>query len=163
MRYESYLKIFFSFLIAFNVDIAFGQRGGSYANDQQQNWDSASAGFPGYYDANVVEEGHFVVEFPPVIWGIIPTPFMAVDYGVTKTFTVGTNAIFSTVPWLLQSKGGAVKLRSLLYGTESHQSAGTYYTGFLSGNSSLDLVASIIMLLGTMLINFQTAKLCMVT
>jgi hypothetical protein len=109
---------------------SFAQRGEPYQGGATP-WESPTQGFPGYFDTNMVAEGGFVTEFPPVII-ILPTPFLAFDYGVTDTLTVGTNAIFSTLPWILGGVGASVKVRSLMYGTESNQSAATYYGGYLA-------------------------------
>jgi hypothetical protein len=109
---------------------AVAQRGSTFEGDAKP-WQSPSQGFPGYFDTNVAAKGSVVVDFPPILV-IIPMPFMAVDYGVSDTFTVGTNAILTTVPWLFGAVGGTIKIRSLLYGDETHQSAGTYYGGVIA-------------------------------
>ena len=91
-------------------------------------------GYPGFFDTNLADHGSLVVEWPPLILPLIPMPSIAVDYGVSDTLTVGTNALISTVPWLAGAKGISLKARTLVYGTESLQSAATLYAGYLGAS-----------------------------
>ena len=109
---------------------ALAQRGATYEGNAHA-WDAPSQGFPGYFDTGVAEKGSFVVELPPLIYGILPMPSTAVDYGLTDNMTVGTNALLTTVPWLFGAQGVSIKARSLLVGTEEHQSTATVYAGYL--------------------------------
>lgn len=109
---------------------AFAQRGATYETHAKP-WESPTQGYPGYFDTHVARKGSLVAEFPPLLLGIVPTPFMALDYGVSDTLTIGTNAIFTTVPWLLGGFGASLKVRSLLIGNSDHQSAITFYGGLL--------------------------------
>lgn len=88
-------------------------------------------GFPGFFDTNMAAKDSLVVEWPPIILPIIPVPSIAVDYGVSDTLTVGTNALVTTVPWLLGAKGVSAKARSLIYGSETMQSVATVYAGYI--------------------------------
>jgi hypothetical protein len=120
---------------------ALAQRGSS-PEYSQTPWESTTQGFPGYFDTNMPEKGSLVVEFPPMIYGILPTPFSSVDYGVTENFSVGTNAAVTALPWLLGGKGASIKLRSLIYGDDEQQSAITYYAGGLAGDGKNQFTAS---------------------
>ena len=121
----------FVLVLIVSAGTAMGQRGASY-DGQAKPWDSTSQGFPGYFDTNVARKGTFVLEFPPMIWGILPVPSISSDYGVTDTLTVGTNALIASFPWLLGAQGGSIKVRSLLVGTSEQQAAVTYYGGGLA-------------------------------
>jgi hypothetical protein len=136
-----YQKVFLCLVLYLTQSEIFAQRGGSYT-DTSSPWNSSTQGFPGYFDTNMAKPKSLVVEFPPMILGIIPTPSTAVDYGVSETLTVGTNAIVTTIPWLFRARGFSLKVRSLMYGDESQQSAMTYYAGFLSSNTSTELLAN---------------------
>lgn len=120
---------------------SFAQRGYEYDSDASP-WEEPASGFPGYFDTQVANKNSVVVEFPPMIYGLIPTPFMAVDYGLTDTLTIGTNAIFTTAPWLFGARGVSLKIRSLIYGDEDQQSAWTYYAGYLSATGRVSLTAN---------------------
>lgn len=115
--------------------IASAQRGASYEGNSHA-WNAPSRGFPGYFDTNVADKGSMVLELPPLIYGLIPMPSTAFDYGVTESLTVGTNALLTTLPWLFGAQGAAIKARSLLIGTAEHQSAATVYAGFLSAQGT---------------------------
>lgn len=109
---------------------ALAQRGARYEGNAHP-WDSPTRGFPGYFDTNVAEKGSWVVELPPLIYGAIPMPSTEVDYGVSESLTVGSNALLTTVPWLFGAQGASIKVRSLLVGTPEHQSVATVYAGYL--------------------------------
>jgi hypothetical protein len=111
----------------------FAQRGASFDGSATPS-DSLTQGFPGYFDTNVARKGSLVVEFPPMLMGLVPTPFTAVDYGVSDTLTVGTNAVLTTLPWLFGVKGASLKIRSLVVGDHAQQGSATYYTGGLSAS-----------------------------
>jgi hypothetical protein len=99
---------------------------------------SPSQGFPGFFDTNVAAKGSLVVEWPPVILPLIPMPSIAVDYGVSETLTVGTNALVSTLPWLFGARGISLKVRTLIAGDESMQSAATFYGAYI-GSKALNV------------------------
>lgn len=113
---------------------AFAQRG-SMNPGNPDTFVNPTKGFPGFFDTNLATHGSLVVEWPPLILPFIPMPSIAVDYGVTDTLTVGTNALVSTVPWLAGGKGLSLKARTLVYGTETSQSAATVYGGYIAGGS----------------------------
>lgn len=114
---------------------AYAQRG-EQTDASPRQFSSPTQGFPGFFDTNFADQGSLVVEWPPIILPIIPVPSIEVDYGVTDTLTVGTNAIVTVVPWLLGARGFSFKARTLLYGTETLQSAATAYAGYI-GSSNL--------------------------
>lgn len=128
--FQSWAPLLFFASLFIISSTAAAQRGGSYGENAKP-WESTSQGFPGYFDTNVARKGSLVVEFPPMIFGILPTPFVAVDYGVTDTLTIGTNGVVSALPWLLNGEGASIKIRSLLLGDETEQSAVTYYGGII--------------------------------
>lgn len=113
--------------------IALAQRG-TKSPGNPANFTNPTQGFPGFFDTNFAEQGSLVVEWPPLILPIIPMPSIAVDYGVTDTLTVGTNALVSTIPWLVGAKGISVKARTLVYGSETFQSAATVYGGYIGAS-----------------------------
>ena len=139
MNYLSLISII-GFGVCFSSP-SFAQRGATYEGDAQA-WESPTQGYPGYFDTNVADEGKFVLEFPPLIYGIIPMPSMALDYGVSKTLTVGTNSLVTTLPWLFGGQGLSLKARSLVYGTLQHQSAATVYAGYIGiqGNTPASVI-----------------------
>ena len=92
-------------------------------------------GYPGFFDTNMAAKDSLVVEWPPIILPIIPVPSIAVDYGVSDTLTVGTNALVTTLPWLLGARGVSIKARSLIYGSETRQSAATVYAGYIGAKN----------------------------
>jgi hypothetical protein len=114
----------------------FAQRG-EISNANASAFSHPTAGFPGFFDTNLADKNSLVVEWPPVILPFIPMPSIAVDYGVTETLTVGTNALVSTLPWLVGARGISVKARTLIAGTDSMQSAATFYGAYI-GSSSLN-------------------------
>ena len=104
-----------------------------------------TAGFPGFFDTNLADKNSLVVEWPPLILPLIPMPSIAVDYGVTDTLTVGTNALVSTLPWLLGARGISLKLRTLIFGDAAMQSAATFYGAYIGSsqlNASWQIVTS---------------------
>jgi hypothetical protein len=126
-----HLTIIFASASFIDSQRAFGQRGQSYGGHAKP-WSANTQGFPGYFDSNMAEENSLVVEFPPMLLGIVPTPFIAVDYGVTETLTVGTNAAWTVLPYLFGAKSLSVKARTLLIGDQSEQASATYYGGVIS-------------------------------
>lgn len=120
---------------------SFAQRGAKYEGTAHP-WEAPSQGFPGYFDTNVVDPGKIVLEFPPLIYGIVPMPSMALDYGMSETLTIGTNSLVTTLPWLFGAQGVSLKARSLMIGSSEHQSAATVYAGYLSaqGKTPVSLI-----------------------
>lgn len=130
-------------IIGISAD-AFGQRG-AMRPGSPSSFTTPNQGYPGFFDTNMVDHGSVVVEWPPIILPIIPMPSIALDYGVSDTLTVGTNALISTVPWMLGAKGFSIKARTLVYGTETMQSVATVYGGYIGATefaSSWELVTS---------------------
>jgi hypothetical protein len=113
---------------------AHAQRGEQTGGSPSQ-FTSPTQGFPGFFDTNFADKGSLVVEWPPIILPIIPMPSIEVDYGVSDTFTVGTNAIVTVVPWLLGAKGFSFKARTLFYGTDTVQNAATAYAGYIGAKN----------------------------
>jgi hypothetical protein len=111
---------------------AFAQRG-SMDPGNPSSFTNPTQGFPGFFDTNMAEHGTLVVEWPPLLLPFIPMPSLAVDYGVSDTFTVGTNALVSTLPWLFGAKGISLKARTLVQGSATSQSVATVYGGYLAG------------------------------
>jgi hypothetical protein len=104
-----------------------------------------AAGYPGFFDTNLADEGSLVVEWPPILLPLFPIPSIAVDYGVTETLTVGTNAIVAAVPWLVGARGLSLKLRTLVTGHANMQSTATFYANYIGShtlNSSWQLLTS---------------------
>jgi hypothetical protein len=110
------------------------QRGLSFAGSPA-DFVTPTQGYPGFFDTNMAAPGSLVVEWPPVILPLIPMPSLAVDYGVSERLTVGTNALVSTIPWLVRGRGISLKIRSLVYGTETMQSTVTVYAGYIGTGS----------------------------
>ena len=119
---------------------AFAQRGADYTGTGKP-WDSNTQGFPGFFDTNMAAPGSIVTETPALFW-IIPTPSLSVDYGVNESLTVGTNALVTGLPWIFGGNGISLKVRSLIYGSDTNQSTATLYTGYIHFRNNSDPVYS---------------------
>jgi hypothetical protein len=114
--------------------LTYAQRG-EMTTGKPSEFTNPTQGFPGFFDTNFAEKGSIVVEWPPLILPIIPTPSLAVDYGVSDTLTVGTNALVTTIPWLVGARGLSLKVRTLVAGSDTMQSAATLYAGYIGANN----------------------------
>lgn len=114
-----------------NSSFVFAQRGETL-EARPSIFNTPTTGYPGFFDTNMAKEGDVVVEWPPIIFPMIPMPSIAVDYGVNERLTVGTNALLTLVPWALGMKSVTLKARTLLYGNETMQSAISGYLGYFS-------------------------------
>jgi hypothetical protein len=104
-----------------------------------------TSGYPGFFDTNMAEPGSIVVEWPPLLLPFIPMPSIQVDYGVTDTLTVGTNALVTTLPWLLGARGASLKVRTMLIGDAEFQSTATFYGSWIGAtefNASWQMATS---------------------
>ncbi len=63
--------------------------------------ESPSQGFPGFFDSYLAPEGKVALDLPTFIL-ILPTPISSVDYGLSKTTTVGTNPSICLVAFYLK-------------------------------------------------------------
>ncbi len=104
---------------------------GEVTSGSPSQFSNPNQGYPGFFDTNFAEQGSLVVEFPPIMLPLLPTPSLAVDYGVTDTLTVGTNALVSTLPWLFGARGLSFKARTLIYGNDSVQHVATVYGSYI--------------------------------
>ena len=139
------LKASWVLLLAAGLSTAANAQRGAMRPGSPSSFTNPAQGYPGFFDTNLADHGSLVVEWPPIILPIIPVPSIAVDYGVSDTLTVGTNALISTLPWLFGAKGISLKARTLVYGTDSAQSVATVYGGYIAGpefSSSWELFTS---------------------
>jgi hypothetical protein len=128
------LKLAALLVLVITATGASAQRGELTTGTPRQ-FTNPNQGYPGFFDTNFADKGSLVVEWPPILLPIFPVPSIEVDYGVTDTLTVGTNAIVSTLPWLLGAKGISLKARTLIYGNETVQNVATIYGGSIAGKS----------------------------
>lgn len=112
---------------------------GEIADSSPAVFKSPTQGYPGFFDTNMSEPQTMVIEWPPVILPFIPVPSIAMDYGVNERLTLGTNALLTSIPWLLGIKSGAIKARSLLFGNEFMQSTATAYLGYFGASSGFSM------------------------
>ncbi len=134
----SLLRLFLILILALLSNQTLAQRGES-VDSSPAVFTSPTQGYPGFFDTNMAEPQTMVIEWPPIILPFIPVPSIAMDYGVNERLTLGTNALMTTIPWLLGVKSAAVKARTLLIGNESMQSTATGYLGYFGGGAGLTM------------------------
>jgi hypothetical protein len=128
-------KVLIPFLIltASLSSVVYAQRGETLSSDPTV-FTNPGQGYPGFFDTNFADKGSLVVEWPPVIFPLLPMPSIAMDYGATDSLTVGTNAIVTTLPWLVGARGLSLKARQLIHSSETMRSAATVYGGYIGAD-----------------------------
>jgi len=120
-------------LLASLSTAVYAQRGETPSSDPTV-FKTPGDGYPGFFDTNFADKGSLVVEWPPVIFPLIPMPSIAMDYGATESLTIGTNALVTTIPWLVGARGLSFKARQLIYSSETMRSAATVYGGYIGAS-----------------------------
>ena len=120
-------------LLASLSSAVYAQRGETPSSDPTV-FKTPGDGYPGFFDTNFADKGSLVVGWPPVIFPLTPMPSIAMDYGATESLTIGTNALVTTIPWLVGARGLSFKARQLIYSSETMRSAATVYGGYIGAS-----------------------------